>query len=121
MIKIYKYGEVSYDEIFARDNIASNVEGIVTDIIKNVRSRGDEALFEYSAKFDKAELSSLEVSSEEIEEAFASVDAEFVSIIEEAAENIRAFSSRGRDGVTRADISVLTTVRLTPTLRWSAL
>jgi histidinol dehydrogenase len=94
MIKIYKYGEVSYDEIFARDNIASNVEDIVTDIIKNVRSRGDKALFEYSAKFDKAELSSLEVSSEEIEEAFASVDAQFISIIEEAAENIRAFHKR---------------------------
>ncbi len=94
MIKIYKYGEVSYDEIFARDNIAANVEDIVTDIIKNVRSRGDEALFDYSAKFDKAELSSLEVTAEEIEEAFASVDEKFITIIEEAAENIRAFHKR---------------------------
>ena len=36
MIKIYKYGEVSNDEIFARDNIASNVEGVVTGIIADV-------------------------------------------------------------------------------------
>ena len=94
MIKIFKYGEVSYDEIFARDNIASNVEGIVTDIISNVRSRGDAALYEYCLKFDKANLSSLEVSAEEIEEAFLSVDAEFIEIIKEAAENIRAFHKR---------------------------
>ena len=62
MIKIYKYGEVSNSEIFARLNIDAGVEGIVTDIINNVRERGDAALFEYSEKFDKAKLSSLEVS-----------------------------------------------------------
>ena len=94
MIKIYKYGEVSYDEIFARDNIAASVEGVVEEIIKNVRGRGDAALLEYSAKFDKATLSSLEVTPEEIEEAFLAVDAEFIEIIKEAAENIRAFHKR---------------------------
>ncbi len=94
MIKIYKYGEVSYDEIFARDNIAASVEGVVEEIIKNVRSRGDAALFEYSAKFDKAELSSLEVTPEEIEESFIAVDSEFIEIIKEAAENIRTFHKR---------------------------
>ena len=94
MIKIYKYGEVSYDEIFARDNIAASVEGVVEEIIKNVRGRGDAALLEYSAKFDKATLSSLEVTPEEIEEAFLAVDSEFIEIIKEAAENIRAFHKR---------------------------
>ncbi len=94
MIKIYNYGEVSNSEIFARDNIASNVEGIVSDIIANVINRGDEAIFEYALKFDKAELSSLEVTAEEIDEAFALVDEKFVSIIEEAAKNIRAFHSK---------------------------
>ena len=94
MIKIYKYGEVSYDEIFARDNIAASVEGVVEEIIKNVRGRGDAALLEYSAKFDKATLSSLEVTSEEIDEAFLAVDSEFIEIIKEAAENIRAFHKR---------------------------
>ncbi len=94
MIKIYNYGEVSNDEIFARDNIASNVEGIVSDIIANVINRGDEAIFEYALKFDKAELKSLEVTADEIDEAFALVDTEFVEIIKEAAENIRAFHSK---------------------------
>ena len=94
MIKIYKYGEVPNSEIFARDNIASNVEGIVTDIIANVRANGDKALYEYSKKFDKVDLQSLEVSSEEIDEAFDLADKDFIEVIKEAAENIREFHKR---------------------------
>lgn len=94
MIKILKYGEVANSEIFARDNIASNVEEIVTDIISNVVGRGDAAVLEYCEKFDKAKLQSLEVTAEEIEEAFSLVDDEFISIIKEAAENIREFHKR---------------------------
>ena len=94
MIKIYKYGEVPNSEIFARDNIASTVEGIVTDIIANVRANGDKALYEYSKKFDKVDLQSLEVSSEEIDEAFELADKDFIEVIKEAAENIREFHKR---------------------------
>ena len=94
MIKIYKYGEVSNSEIFARDNISADVEGIVSGIIANVITNKDAALFEYTEKFDKAKLSALEVTPEEIDEAFATADPEFVKIIEEAAENIRAFHKR---------------------------
>ena len=49
MIKIYKYGEVSNDEIFARAVPTVNVEETVAEIIKNVRENGDRALFEYCA------------------------------------------------------------------------
>ena len=56
MIKIYKYGEVSNDEIFARDNIASGVEDTVAAIIADVVENGDAALYAYAKKFDKAEL-----------------------------------------------------------------
>ena len=94
MIKIYNYDEVSNTEIFARDNIASNVESIVSDIISNVINRGDDAIFEYALKFDKASLTTLEVTAAEIDEAFSVVDAEFVEIIKQAAENIRAFHSK---------------------------
>ncbi len=94
MIKIYNYGEVSNAEIFARGNIATNVEGIVSEIIANVINRGDEAILEYAKKFDKADLNSLEVTTEEIDEAFSLVDEKFVQIIGEAAENIRAFHSK---------------------------
>ena len=94
MIKIFKYGEVKNEEIFARGTAVTDVSDVVSDIIENVKKNGDKALFEYSAKFDKAELSALEVTKEEIDEAFGSVEPEFIEIIKEAAENIRAFHSR---------------------------
>ena len=94
MIKIYKYGDVPNSEIFARDNIDSGVEGIVAEIIENVKKNKDKALFEYCEKFDKVKLSSLEVSDKEIEEAFELADKDFVAIVKEAAENIRAFHEK---------------------------
>ena len=56
-----------------------------------MKKNGDKALYEYCEKFDKAKLTSLEVSEEEFEEAFQAVDDEFLSIIEEAADNIREY------------------------------
>ncbi|MBE5778181.1 MAG: histidinol dehydrogenase [Clostridiales bacterium] len=94
MIKIMNYGEVSNSEIFARDNIASNVEGVVAEIIAEVIKNGDDALKMYALKFDKAELDSLEVTEAEIQEAFDAVEPEFVQIIREAAANIRLFHEK---------------------------
>ncbi len=94
MIKIFKYGEVPNSEIFARENIDGNVEEIVSSIIFDVIKNKDSALLAYTEKFDKVKLESLEVTSDEIEEAFASVDPQFVFIIREAAENIREFHKR---------------------------
>lgn len=96
MIPIYEYGQVPNSEIFARDNIASNVEGAVTEILAQVASRGDEALREYTLRFDKADLANLEVTEAEIDEAFAAVEPEFVAILEQAAANIRAFHEKQR-------------------------
>ena len=94
MIKIMKYGEVSKDEIFARGETSFDVADIVTDIIENVKQNGDKALFEYAEKFDKAKLSSLEVTEEEIEEAFNKVEPKFIEIIKTAAQNIRNFHEK---------------------------
>lgn len=94
MISILKYGEVSNDEIFARGTAVTDVSDIVADIIYNVRKNGDKALFEYCEKFDKADLSSLEVSEAEIEEAFNTVEPRFIEILEKAAANIRAFHEK---------------------------
>lgn len=96
MIPIYEYGQVPNSEIFARDNIASNVEGAVTEILAQVAARGDEALREYTLRFDKADLANLEVTEAEIDEAFAAVEPEFVVILEQAAANIRAFHEKQR-------------------------
>ena len=94
MIKIMKYGEVSADEIFARGKTSFDVADIVTDIIENVKENGDKALFEYCEKFDKAKLTSLEVSEQEIEEAFNMVEPRFIEILKVAAENIRNFHKK---------------------------
>ncbi len=94
MIKIFKYGEVSNDEIFARSEAKYDVEGAVAEIIANVRQNGDAALREYCLKFDKVRLDAIEVSREEIEAAYASVEPEFIDILERAAKNIHAFHSR---------------------------
>ncbi len=94
MIKIMKYGEVANDEIFARSVPTVNVEAVVAEIIDNVRRRGDEALYEYCEKFDRAKLSSLAVSREEIDEAMEAVAPEFIEILKKAAANIRKFHER---------------------------
>ncbi len=83
-----KYGEVSPKEIFARGTAAADVSGIVREIIENVKENGDKALYYYCEKFDKAKLSSLEVTKEEIDEAFSAVEPEFIEILKQAAENI---------------------------------
>ena len=94
MIKILKCGEVANDEIFARVVPTVDVAAIVTDIIANVRARGDAALYEYCEKFDKAKLSSLQVSPQEIEEALGLVEPRFIQVLKTAAENIRHFHQR---------------------------
>ena len=94
MIKILKYGEVKNEEIFARTEPKVDVEGVVSEIIENVKKNGDKALFEYCKKFDKAELASLVVSQEEIEEAVASVEPKFLEILKKAAANIRKFHEK---------------------------
>ena len=94
MIKIINYKDIDPSEILERKENVFNVADAVTEIIKEVRKNGDSALYEYSKKFDKVELSSLEVSAEEIENAFSIVEPEFIEILKEAKENIYAFHSR---------------------------
>lgn len=94
MIKIMKYAQVPNSEIFARVMAMSDVEDIVADIIYNVRKNGDKALLEYTEKFDKAHITQLKVTEEEIEEAVKGIDPKFLEILEKAADNIRKFHSR---------------------------
>lgn len=94
MIQILKYNEVNASDIFSRVTPTINVEQIVTDIIENVKATGDDALFAYCEKFDKAHLTSLLVTEEEIEEAVNSVEPKFLEILEKAAANIRKFHEK---------------------------
>ena len=94
MIKILKYGEVANSDIFARAVPEINVEATVAEILANVRANGDKALYEYCEKFDKATLSSLLVSEEEIDEAMTCVEPRFLEVLQKAAENIRKFHEK---------------------------
>lgn len=94
MIPILKVGQVPNSEIFARVTPEADVAAIVADILADVKENGDTAVKAYCAKFDKAELTSLEVTPEEIQAAISQVEPEFLDILREAAENIRSFHSR---------------------------
>ena len=71
MIKLYNFDELKPEEILNRDIRAEkNVEDVVDGIIADVRARGDEALKDYALKFDGAVIENLQVTQEEIDEAF---------------------------------------------------
>ena len=77
-------------------NSFGDIEEKVSDIIQNVREKGDQALFEYSLAFDRFELTkdNIRVTKEEIEQALAGQDEEFVRVLEHAADNIRRFHEK---------------------------
>ncbi len=99
MIKIFKDGVSSREEIFSVVEPKMDVSAIVSDIIEDVKLNGDLALYKYAEKFDKVKLSSLVVQKDEIEKATKSVEKEFLRILNDAAKNIREFHSKQkRDG-----------------------
>lgn len=71
-------------------------ESTVNDIIENVKENGDKAVFDYTLRFDKFELTpeNIVVTRSEIEEAYSQLSAEFVEVLRKSAENIRAFHSK---------------------------
>lgn len=95
MIKIVNSADVSRSELLSRTLPETPaVEQAVREILKNVIDNGDKALFEYAKKFDGASLSALEVTKEEIDEAVAAVDADFIETLKMAQQNIADFHSR---------------------------
>lgn len=79
-------------------NQYTEYENTVKEILENVRSKKDEAVFSYTKQFDKADITSanVEVTEEEIKEAYAEVDESLVNIIRKALENIRVFHEKQR-------------------------
>ncbi len=94
MIRIIKNALNTREEIFSVNEQKPDVSGIVAEIINKVRAEGDAALYYYAKKFDKADLTSLRVTEDEINEAVASCDEKLLSILKEAAENIRVFHEK---------------------------
>ncbi len=94
MIPIYRVEEIQKESVLDRRADAVQVEQTVSDIIRNVREKGDAALLSYTKTFDKADLKTLEVTKQEIDDAFSKVDDAFQGIMQSALQNIRAFHSR---------------------------
>lgn len=71
-------------------------EAVVEDIVADVRKRGNQAVFEYTKKFDKWDITeeNCKVTQNEIEEAFEKTDKEFVEVMRRAAANIFAFHEK---------------------------
>lgn len=112
MIRIIKGGEALPKR---EEAVMQNVETAVKNIIDDVRARGDEALLEYSRRFDCPQLDALQVTEQEIEEACAKVSPEVMAALNKAAENIRAFHSlQKREGFRVQKGDVILGQRITP-------
>ena len=68
-------------------------EATVKEIIANVRENGDRAVFDYTLKFDKADINAdtIKVTDAEIEEAYSLVDENLIRVIRRALQNIRDY------------------------------
>ena len=77
-------------------NSYGQYEKTVNEIIEDVRSRRDAALFEYTQKFDHCEMTAdkIRVTQEEIQEAYAKLDPNFIEVMKHSAANIRAFHEK---------------------------
>ena len=99
MIRIFEYGQVPDEEIFARSESQVDVSAAVSEILSDVRQNGDDALKQYAEKFDGGAPDTLAVTEEEFRAAFDALEPEFVDSLRKAAANIEVFHSRQvRDG-----------------------
>ena len=85
---------VHYMKAPERDSIGDNasVQTLVSEIIADVRKRGDAAVRDYASKFDKAELAVFEVTQQEREDALAELDPQTRADTEFAISNVRRFA-----------------------------
>ena len=77
-------------------NSYGEYEETVNEMIRQVRARGDEALFEYTQKFDGCRLTAetVKVSQEEIRQAYREVSPEFLEVMKKSAANITRFHEK---------------------------
>lgn len=94
-----------------------DVEKIVSDVLADVKNRGDEAVVEYSKKFDKVDLtpSTIEVTNQ-LENALESIDQNLLKIIERAAANIRKFHEKQKENswITTSQAGIILGQKISP-------
>lgn len=92
-----KEGKSYLDSLKERaEEVQGDVINKVEDILRDIRNNGDDALIQYTNKFDSnsVNLNNFIVSKEEINEAYEKVDSDFLSAIQKAKENIEEFHER---------------------------
>jgi histidinol dehydrogenase len=97
MIRILDSKDSAVDSIIFKEYADEAVyEERVREILQNVKDRGDEALIEYTERFDRVKLTpeTLRVTKEEVEQAYREVDAAFVSAIKKARDSIVSFHQK---------------------------
>jgi len=96
MIKTMKYTNmVELKNELSRSQFShDDVNTIVKNILDDVKSRGDQALYDYNKKFDNVSLSSLQVTEKEIEDAFNRLDKELLDVIRYSHENIVRYHTK---------------------------
>ena len=100
-MRIQKLDEVTrqnlLDDLLKRSpNNYVEYEGIVNEILQDVRANGDDAVFRYTEKFDHITLTTdtIRVSEKEIEEAYKEVDINLIEILRKAIINIRDYHEK---------------------------
>ena len=111
--------EVAFEALLAERDTAQDVHGTVAAIIAEVRKHGDTALCDYTARFDRMEITAdhLRVSDAEIDTAVAKVPADLLEALNLAASRIEAFHQVQLP----ADLKVTDTAGLTLGMRWTPL
>lgn len=87
--------ETEREEILRRPAVMAGdrIKAVVEGILEAVRERGDEALREFSTKFDRTEVKDFRVSAEEVDAAIARLPEDFMAALKTAAANIEKFHS----------------------------
>ena len=95
MIRILDWNKIKPEEILNRDIRAEeDVSAAVDAVIADVRRRGDQALLEYTERFDGVRLTALEVTAAELDQAWTALDDDFKATLQMAADNIRRFHEK---------------------------
>ena len=103
MVQRLNQNDPSFNDDFqamlnAKREVSEDVDVIVRDIIETVRTQGDQAVIDYTLKFDRTDLSKsgLAISVDEIENALKACDTETLEALELAASRIRSHHERQR-------------------------
>ena len=106
-LKVLRTTDADFEEefrkiLFRREEVSAEIEKLVKDILRDVKERGDQALFEYTEKYDQTKLDSVSVvvSGEEIEKAYDKVTTQEIDALRLAAARIEKFHQKKINQIT---------------------